>query len=223
MQRHSPATFVIYTLFLLLTGWLFAGPLFEFGQSTLDTFARPLPLIFTFLMPALTMRAFAEEYRSGTIETLSTLPVSDTDIVLGKFAAAMGTLLTLLAFTLAYPVILAALGHPDPGQVLGTYIAIACLGSFFGAIGLWASTLTRNQVVAFIIGFFVCFLFFLMNRVADLLPSILAGFVRGWGVEAHYDALLRGVIDTKDLVYWIGGTVFFLAASLSVVHSRRWR
>lgn len=222
-MRNAPATYVIATLFLLLTGWLFAASLFEYNQSVLDAFARPLPLIFTFLMPALSMRLFAEELRSGTMETLATLPVTDTEIVLGKFVGLMGLLKVLLAFTLVYPLALVVIGRPDPGHVAGTYLAIVCLGAFFGAIGLWASTLSRNQVVSFIVAFFVCFLFFIMGRVAELFPEAAAGFVRAFGVDAHYDALLRGVLDTKDLVYWLGGTAFFLAATLSSLYSRRWK
>ena len=103
------------------------------------------------------------------------------------------------------------------GQMVGSYVSILGLASFFAAIGLWASAFTRNQVVAFIIGFFVCFIFFLLGHVADFLPGVLASFVRGLSIETHFDALARGVLDTRDLLYWASGTVFFLAACLMVV------
>jgi ABC-2 type transport system permease protein len=220
---HAPATYVLGVLFLLINGWLFSSPLFAVNQSTLDTFIRPLPLIFTFLVPALTMRAFSEELKSGTIEYLGTLPIEDHQIVLGKFLAAMGLIGTLLAFTLAYPVILWAVGRPDLGQVIGAYVSVLGLASFFAAIGLWASAMTRNQVVSFIVGFFVCFLFFLLDRVAEFLPGGLASFVRVWSVGPHFDALARGVLDTRDLIYWASGTLFFLAACLATVQSKKWR
>jgi len=220
---NAPATYVIFVLFLLITGWLFAGPLFSVGLSTLDTFARPLPLLFTFLMPALTMRVFSEEYRSGTIEVLTTLPIKDHEIVLGKYLATMGLLGSLLLFTGIYPLILFIIGRPDPGQLASVYLGILGLGSFFGAIGLWASTLSRNQVVAFILGFFVCFGFFLIQRLAEFFPETLAIGIRAFSVESHFDAMARGVLDVKDIVYWLGGTLFFLGAALSVVHSRRWK
>jgi ABC-2 type transport system permease protein len=223
IMLNAPATYVISVVFMLITGWLFISPLFQLDQSGLDTFYRPLPLLFTFLAPALTMRSFSEEFKSGTIEVLATLPMEDHEIVIGKYLAAMGLVGLLVAFTLVYPVVLLVIGRPDVGQMIGVYASILGLASFFTAIGLFASALTRNQVVAFIIGFFICFIFFLLERVADFLPGMLAGFVRGFGVGTHFDALARGVLDTRDLLYWVTGTVFFLSASLSVVQSKKWR
>lgn len=220
---NSPATYVIFVIFLLISGWLFASPLFQLNQSALDTFLRPLPLIFTFLIPALTMRTFSEEFKAGTIEYLATLPIKDYEIVLGKYLGALGFLAILMLFTLAFPIVLLIVGRPDLGQVVGAYASIIGLGAFFCAIGLWASSVTRNQVVAFIIGFFICFIFFLMNRLADFFPGFLAEFVRAWSVDAHFDALARGVLDSRDLLYWASGSFFFLTACLATVHSRRWR
>jgi ABC-2 type transport system permease protein len=220
---NAPATYVIGVLFLLLNGWLFMSPLFQINQSSLDSFVRPLPLIFTFLVPALTMRSFSEEFRSGTIEYLGTLPIDDFEVVIAKYLAAMGLIGTLLAFTLVYPIVLWAIGRPDWGEILGAYVAVAGLASFFSAIGLWASSLTRNQVVAFIIGFFVCFVFFVLSKMSEFMPGVLSIFVRSWGVETHFDPLARGVVDTRDLLYWASGTFFFLAACLAVVQSKKWR
>ncbi len=223
MMLGTPATYVIFVVFLLLSGWLFAGPLFISSLSSLVSFAGPMPLLFTFLLPALTMRSFSEEYRSGTIEVLATLPVRDYEIVLGKYGAVMGVLGTWLLFTLAYPLLLWIIGRPDVGHVVGTYAAIVGLGSFFGAVGLWASTLSRNAVVSFVIGFFVCFSFFLIDRLATFFPESVALFIRAFGVQTHFDALSRGVLDIRDVLYWAGGTLFFLGAALSVVHARRWK
>lgn len=220
---NAPATYVVCVLFLVIAGWLFVASLFEYDQSNLDTFLRSLPIIFTFLIPALTMRLFSEEFRGGTIEYLATLPIKDYEIVLGKYLAALALLGFLLLFTLAYPVLLMFIGHPDVGQMIGSYAAVAGIGAFYCAIGLWASSMTRNQVVAFIIGFFTCFVFFLLSRVADLFPALVASFIRGFSVEAHFDALSRGVIDTRDLLYWVTGSSFFLGACLTAVHARRWR
>ncbi len=222
-MMHAPATYVISVVFLLVTGWLFVSPLFVLNQSSLDSFVLPLPLIMTFLVPALTMRAFSEELKSGTLEYLSTLPLEDHQIVMGKYLGAMGLLGLLISFTFVYPIVLFLVGRPDPGQVLGTYCAILGLVSFYASIGLWASSLTRNQVVAFIIGFFVCFVFFLLGRVADFLPGMLAPFIRMISVEGHFESLARGVLDTRDILYWASGTVFFLIWTLSMVQSRKWR
>lgn len=223
MLFDSPATYVIAVAFLLITGWLFSSTLFLDNQSSLDPFLRPLPLIFTFLVPALTMRSFAEEFRSGTIEYLATLPIDDHEIILAKYLASMGLIGTLIVFTLAYPVILFCIGRPDVGQLIGAYFAIIGLASLFSAIGLWASALTRNQVVAFIIAFFVCFVFFLLNYTSTLLSGWAAAFIRYWGVEVHFDSLARGVLDSRDILYWLSGTIFFLSACLVVVRSRRLR
>jgi ABC-2 type transport system permease protein len=220
---NTPATYVVCVVYLVTSGWLFAMPLFDYNQSTLDTFLRPLPLIFTFLIPALTMRSFSEEFKAGTIEFLATLPIKDYEIVLGKYLGILGWLGVLFLFTLAYPLILFLIGRPDPGQLIGAYAAMLGVGMFFAAIGLWASALTRNQVVAFIVGFFVCFMFFLLNRMADFLPGALSTFVRAWSVDAHFEALARGVLDSRDLLYWASGSCFFLGACLTVLHSRRWR
>lgn len=220
---NAPATYVIGVVFLLVNGWLFVSPLFQLNQSSLDTFLRPLPLIFTFLVPALTMRAFSEEFKTGTIEYLATLPIEDHEIVLGKYLASLGMIGSLVAFTLVYPLVLLFIGRPDGGQMIGGYVSILGLASFFTAIGLWASACTRNQVVAFIIGFFVCFVFFLLGRIAEYLPGALASFVRGLSIETHFEGLARGVLDTRDLLYWASGTFFFLTATLTVVQSKKWR
>lgn len=220
---NAPATYVISIIFLLTTGWLFVSTLFINNQSSLDGFAGSLPLIFTFLIPALTMKAFAEEFKGGTIEYLASLPLTDAQLVLGKYAASMGLVSLLMMFTLLYPAVLFVIGRPDPGQLFGVYVAILGLASFFVSIGIWASSLTRNQVVAFIVGFFVCFIFFLLGRIADFLPGSLAPWLRSLSVEEHFGALARGVLDTRDLLYWASGTFFFLIATLSMVQTRKWK
>jgi ABC-2 type transport system permease protein len=220
---NSPATYVVCVLFLVTSGWMFAAPLFLANQSSLDTFSRPIPMLFAFLIPAVTMRAFSEEFKAGTIEYLATLPIKDHEIVLGKYLGLVGWLCVLLLFTLVYPAIVLAVGRPDMGQMVGTYIAIFCLGAFYSAIGLWASALTRNQVVAFITSFFVCFTLNLLDRLADFMPGILSPILRAISVGGHFDALARGVLDTRDLLYWASGSLFFLAACLAILNSRRWR
>src|SRR5438552_2600834 len=147
---HVPATYVIGVVFLLITGWLFVSPLFVMNQSTLDTFLFPLPLILSFVIPALTMRTFSEEFKMGTIEYLATLPIEDYQIVLAKYLATLGLIGILFAFSLCFPLILCLIGHPDPGQLVGAYVSIAGLSSLYAAVGTWASAMTRNQVVAFI-------------------------------------------------------------------------
>jgi len=218
----SPGTYIISVVFLMTVGWLFISPFFLVNQSSLETFLAPVPILFTFLIPALTMKLFAEEFKTGTMECLATLPVKDYEIVLGKYLAALGLVATLLVFTLFYPLVLFCVGRPDLGEILGGYGAVVGLAVFFAAIGLWASSLTRNQVIAFILAFFVCFAFFLLNHVADFLPGVLADWVRWCGVDGHFQSLSRGVFDSRDLIYWLSGAVLFLSSCLITVHSRRW-
>lgn len=223
MLFNAPATYIVMVTFLLVTGWFFATPLFARNLSLLDDFVGPMPLLLTFVIPALTMRSFSEEFRAGTIEYLATLPIRDIDIVLGKYLGVLIFFLALLGFMLIYPILLFAVGYPDVGQTIGAFIAVFGMASFFAAIGLWASSMSRNQVVSFIIGFFGCFIFFLMGRFADFMPGFLAPFIRALSVEAHFEPLSRGVLDTRDLLYWVSGAFFFLTACLASVHARRWR
>jgi ABC-2 type transport system permease protein len=169
------------------------------------------------------MRSFSEEFKAGTIEYLATLPIKDYEIVWGKYLASLGWLAMLIAFTLPYTIILFIIGRPDIGQLVASYIAIIGLGALFTAIGVWASALTRNQVVAFIVSFFICFLLFMLDRAAEFIPAPLGTFIREMGVNAHFETMARGVLDTRDLFYWLSGTVFFLTAALAVMNSRRWR
>jgi len=219
---NSPGTYIICVVFLLTLGWFFASPLFVLNQSNLDSFLGPIPILFTFLVPALTMKLFAEEFKAGTMESLATLPIKDYEIVLGKYLAALGFLAVLMAFTLFYPLLLFLVGSPDTGQILGSYGAVVCLAAFFAAIGVWASSITKNQVIAFILGFFVCFVFFLLSHVADFLPGALADLVRAMSLDFHFESLARGVLDSRDILYWASGIVFFLSACLASISSRRW-
>jgi ABC-2 type transport system permease protein len=220
---NSPASYIVAVVFLVTAGWLFSIPLFQINQSSLDTFFGPMPSLFLILLPALTMRSFSEEFKGGTIEYLATLPIKDYEIVLGKYLAAIGWLAVILSFTLVYPIILFVIGRPDPGELLGGYLGLLGIGAFFAAIGLWASALTRNQVIAFIISFFICFTLFLTDRIADFMPLGLAPVVRAIGVNTHFDTMARGVLDTRDILYWLSGSAFFLVACLATLHSRRWR
>jgi len=224
---NSPATYVVCVVFLVTSGWLFAVPLFQVGQSSLDTFLRPLPLLFALLIPALTMRSFSGEFKDGTIEYLATLPIKDYEIVLGKYLGAMGWLSVIMLFTLAYPVIIQIIGRPDIGQIIGSYAAVFGLSAFFCAIGLWASALTRNQVVAFILSVVIC-LFLLLagfNPVTDLLTRwaspALVDTVAAFSVVTHFDGFQRGVIDTRDLAFFLSVIGFALFATGVILRGHR--
>lgn len=220
---NGPTAYVLLVVFLLMTGWFFASPLFLVKQANLNELVGVLPILFVFLIPAITMRTFAEELKSGTIELLATLPLKDYEMVLGKYLAVLALLGTALGLTGAYTVVLAALGHVDRGHVLGVYVGMGLLGAAFSAIGLFASSLTKNQMVAFIIGFAVCFAFFLFGKIGPWSPLGIGALLDFLGIDRHLEAFVKGVLDTRDLLYFVSVATSFLSAAIAVVSSRRWR
>jgi ABC-2 type transport system permease protein len=206
-----------------LTGWFFVFSLFLLGQASLEEFFSPFTLLLVFFLPAFSMRLFAEEYKTGTIEVLATLPVRDTEIVLGKYAAALGVWALMLALSLAHVAMLMILGRPDLGQTAAGFVGAFLLGALYSAAGLFASSLTRSQVVGFLLGFLFCFAIFLSGKVTQYMPGPVAAFLTFLGVDVHFESFLRGVIDSRDVVYFLTGSALFLAGTLASFNSRRWR
>ncbi|OQY03795.1 MAG: ABC transporter [Desulfobacteraceae bacterium 4572_123] len=199
----SPVAYIVISIFLVVTGWFFFSTFFIYNQASLRNFFSLLPLIFSFVVPAVTMRLFAEELNVGSYEMLLTMPVTVGQVVLGKFLA--GTLFVgaMLVPTLAYPVTLSLLGALDWGPVAGGYMGALLLGGAFCAVGLLASSLTRNQIVAFIIAMAICFTLTLLDQVLFFLPSRLLGVVSYLGVNGHFKTIAKGVIDSRDLLYFL--------------------
>ncbi|MBI4386341.1 MAG: ABC transporter permease subunit [Elusimicrobia bacterium] len=204
----SPAAYIISVVFLLITGYFFAQPLFLRNQADIGSFTDLAPLLLTFFVPAITMRHFSEEYKSGTIEILMTLPVRDRDILLSKFLASGALLAATLAFTAVYPVSVALLGKADLGAVAGAYAGLWLSGMLLVSAGLFGSTLSRNQVVAFIIAFLIGFSLFLLGKVGAFVPVWLTPYTEFLGLDAHLANLSRGVVDTRDLMYYATGSAF---------------
>lgn len=217
----TPAAYVVTVVMLLIAGYLFAQPLFLVNQASLSGFADNAQLLLVFFVPAVAMRLYAEERRSGTIEILSTLPVSDLEVLGAKYLAAMSLLTFMLAGTCFYPATLGLLGRPDWGGVAGAYAGLWLECAALAAIGLWASTLTRNQVVAFITAFLIGFALFLLGKINILLPPAFASVLGFLGFDAHLETLSRGVADTRDLVYFASLTGFFLYAAHLRIALRR--
>jgi len=220
---NSPTPYILFVVFLLITGWFFAAPLFIMNQAVLDEFLGILPLLFVFFLPAVTMRLFAEEIKIGTVEILTTLPLKDTEILLGKYITAVIILCANLILTLIYPIILGISGNPDWGQIVSSYIGIFLLGSAFTAVGIFASALTKNQIISFIVGFFICFIFFLIGKFTQLVPSPLGNILDSLGIDSHFNPFIKGVVYLRDIVYFLGFIVIFLTAAYSILNSRRWR
>jgi len=219
---NSPIAYIVITVFLLISGWFFATNFFLMGQATVRTALSVIPLIFIIFVPAITMRSLAEEKKSGTIELLMTMPTRDAEIVLGKFLAALTLLAIYLAFTLIYALTASLLGNLDEGPTLAGYLGLLLLGGVYVAVGIFASSNSENQIVAFIIGIAIIFVFFMLDKALMFVPGPLVSLFEYLSVDYHFNSISRGVIDTRDIVYYLSLTTFALALAVRSLESRKW-
>ena len=213
----SPIGYLVIAIFLLLNGlflWLFKGEfnILNYGFADLSPFFLLAPWILIFLIPAVTMRSFSDEKKQGTLELLLTKPISHINIVLGKYFGAFILILIALVPTLLYVYTVYQLGNPvgnlDIGSTLGSYFGLLFLIASYTAIGVYCSTLSDNQIVAFIASVFLCFLFYIgFEGIADFISSNLIDQI---GMSSHYQSMSRGVLDTRDIIYFLSVTIFFL-------------
>ncbi len=206
----SPIAYIVISVFLLVTGWFFFTTFFLFNQASLRNFFGLLPITFSFVVPAITMRLFSEELSAGSYEILLTLPVTLRDVVLGKFLAAFVFIGAMMIPTISYPICAAFLGDLDWGPVAGGYAGALLLGASFASIGLLASSLTRNQIVAFMVGAAICFGLTLLDRMLFFLPQSFLGFLEYLGAGVHFRNVSRGIIDTRDILYFLSITFIAL-------------
>jgi ABC-type uncharacterized transport system involved in gliding motility auxiliary subunit len=213
----SPIAYIVIAVFLAVTGWLFFSPFFLNDRADLREFFSLLPLILSFVIPAITMRIFAEEYRGGTFEITRTLPVPVASIIAGKFLASLTLVAVMLLPTVSYAVSVSALGELDWGPVVGGYLGALLLGAAYTAIGLFASSLTKNQIVAYITGIALVLFFTIVDRMLLFLPPNLAGLFQYLAADFHFQNVARGVFDTRDLVYFLTLPALALYATLLVL------
>ncbi|MEE8480965.1 MAG: ABC transporter permease subunit [Desulfobacterales bacterium] len=199
----SPIAYIVISIFLLVTGWFFFTTFFLYDQANLRNFFSLLPIIFSFVVPAVTMRLFSEELNVGSYEILLTMPVTILDVVVGKFLSAVAFIAVMIAPTLSYPITVSFLGELDWGPVAGGYLGAVLLGASFSAIGLFASSLTRNQIIAFIIGMAICFSLVLVDKMLFFLPQTLLGILSYLGADAHFQNISKGIIDSRDVLYFL--------------------
>ncbi|OPX40374.1 MAG: ABC transporter [Desulfobacteraceae bacterium 4484_190.1] len=216
----SPIAYIVISIFLLVTGWFFFSTFFLYNQADLRNFFSLLPLIFSFVVPAVTMKLFSEELSAGSYETLLTLPVTFSDVILGKFLAAVVFVIAMLVPTLAYPITVSFLGQLDWGPVAGGYIGAVLLGAAFSAIGLFASSLTRNQITAFIIGMTICFGMTLIDKMLFFLPLSILGFLQFIGADFHFQNISKGIIDSRDILYFLSVTFVALFSAHFVMQEK---
>ena len=230
---NSLIGYIVMIVFLLVTGlFLWVFPLdfniLDFGYAGLDGLFILAPFVFLFLIPAITMRSFADEKKSGTYELLMTQPLTSLQVILAKYFAGMALVVISLLPTLVYYFSVYVLGLPagnlDSGGIWGSYFGLLFLGSAFVAVGIFSSSLTDNQIVSFILAVFISFFLYLgFGFIRSFIVSGKLGLIiESLGLEAHYSSISRGVIDTRDLVYFISVTAIFILLTKISLESRKW-
>ncbi len=223
----SPVGFVFIIFFILVSNafFFFVQDFFRQGQVTMRGYFAVLPWIFLFFVPAITMRLWAEEKKMGTIELLLTMPLKETEVVFGKFLASFAFLAITLLFSLTVPITMFYLGTPDVGVILGSYVGSLFLGSAYLAIGLYISSLSENQVVAFIISLAVIFVLLLVG-IAPLYLNAIGSFASVCeyvSLLSHFNNITRGVIDSRDVIYYVSVIVLFLYLNVKTIEARKWK
>jgi len=229
---NSLIAYVVMGVFLTGMGllmWVFPETsVLDYGYADMETVFSLGPYVFIFLIPAITMRSFAEEKKSGTLELLLTKPLTDWDIILGKFFACFILVLFALLPTLIYYFSVSALGNPsgniDTPGVIGSYIGLVLLGGVFCSVGMVASSITSNQIVAFILAAFLCFIVFTGFESISTLNvwSADALMIKQLGILYHYDALSKGLIDSRDVIYFLSVGSLMLLISKTILSARSW-
>ncbi len=217
----GPMGYLVIGIFLVINGlflWVFAGDynIFDAGFADLSAYFELAPWVLLFLIPAVTMRAFSDERKMGTLELLLTKPISVLQIVLGKYFGATALIILALLPTVLYVFTISDLGNPpgnwDLGSTIGSFIGLLLLALTYAAVGVFASTLSKNQIVAFIAAVFICFMLYFGF---EGLSSISSGLdVTYFGIKSHYNNISRGVIDTRDVLYFLSVIVLFITATV---------
>ncbi len=227
----SPIGYLVIAIFLLLNGlflWVFEGDfnILNSGFADLTPFFTLVPWILIFLIPAVTMRSFSDEKKQGTIELLFTKPLSVWQIVNGKFLGALLLIILAILPTVIYVFVISSLGDPhgniDVGSTLGSYFGLLFLIVGYTAIGIFTSTLSDNQIVAFIVSVFLCFFFYFGFEGLSQIAGNLNNFVASLGMDYHYKSMSRGVIDTRDVIYFISIAVLFLSLTVYKLKTLKW-
>jgi ABC-2 type transport system permease protein len=219
---NSAVAYVVIVVFLAFIGWFYASNIFLINLASMREMFETARWVLLFIIPAITMRLLAEEKKSGTIELLTTKPVHDDEIVLGKFLAAWTLVAFALLPTLVYYGTVAFFGEIDNGPVVGGYLGLMMMSGVYVAIGLFASSITDNQIVAFIVGISLITFFFVLDKVLVFVPQGFVSIFEYLGIDFHFLNMARGVIDSRDLVYFaslLGGMLYFSMISLA---RRKW-
>ena len=221
---NSPMAYIFLVIFSVINGYFFTRTFFLFNQSDMRSLFNIVPLVYLFFIPAVTMSLIAREKNLGTMEIITTLPLKDIDFVFGKFLAALSLVVTGLLVTLIHLFTLTQVGtNVDYGAVFTGYLGLALAGAVYSSVGTFASSVTDNQVVAFLIGIFIVIIFFLMDKMLMFIPAYLTGLIQYLSVDYHLSNISRGVIDSRNLVYFSSVVGFFLFMTVRILEIRKWR
>jgi len=220
---NSAVAYIVVTVFTVLTGYLFFTQLFVEKQADMRGFFNIMPLLFMFVVPAITMRLLADEKSSGTLELLITMPVRDWEVVVGKFLAAMALLCTAIGLTLVFALTVKGLGPLDRGPTIGGYLGLVLMGGAYVSIGVMASSLTRNSIVSFILAFAISFGLYLLGRLTQFLPQAWQGLIAYLSIDGHFENIGRGVIDSRDVIYYLSVIGVCLLVATTSLESRKWK
>ncbi len=221
---YSPIAYVIITVYLVISNFMFFQGFFLMNKAQMQSYFGLTPWIFLFQVPPITIRIWAEEKKANTLELLLTWPVKDAEVVAGKFLSAFCFLAIVIALSITIPVSIAIMGNPDMGPVIGGYIGSFLLGAAYIAIGMWVSSLTENQIVAFIGGVVITFVLFIVGNqfITMRLPSFVVPVLNYIGLGSHFESISRGVIDTRDIIYYLSVIGFFLYLNVASLQRRMW-
>jgi ABC-2 type transport system permease protein len=221
---NSPLAYIFITVFLIFCSWFFFQSFFLDNVASLRPFFAFLPWPFLVLIPAVTMRLWAEEQKMGTLEILFSTPVTEAEAVLGKFFASFAFMVIALLLSAILPILLFFIGKPDWGSIIGGYVGAILLGGAYLAIGLWISSLTSNQIIAFIFSVLAVFSLYIIGHplVLQTSPVFLMPFLKYVGMSSHFMSILRGVLDTRDLIYYVTVIALFLYFNVTSLNSRKW-
>ncbi|HWP83353.1 MAG TPA: ABC transporter permease subunit [Bacteroidota bacterium] len=219
---NSPIAYVVIVVFLALVGYFHTSTLFLLNVASLRQFFSLAPLTYLALIPAITMRLLAEEKKSGTIELLTTKPLHDAEIIVGKFLAAWALVCIALAPTLIYYITIAFLGNVDNGPIIGGYVGLILMAGVYVSVGLFASSLTENQIVAFIIALLGVATLFILDKILIFVPGWMTSIIEFLGIDYHFSSIARGVIDSRNIIYFASVLSFMLYLSTLSLERRKW-
>jgi ABC-2 type transport system permease protein len=210
----SPAAYIVIALFLIFSGVLFFSTYFLGRKAELRGFFSLLPILYSLFIPAITMRFFSEEKKSGSIETLMTLPVTSFQVVISKYLAAFASSAIMTSPTLFYVITIVCFGKPDAGPIIGGYLGALLLCSVYSAIGIFASSLTKNQIIAFFTALAISAFLTLIGMFMVFLPAQIVKVLSYISITSHFNSIAKGIIDSRDIIYFVSVTILFLVLTI---------